>query len=99
MVSVINFKNLALFLTSLSVVILSDLMLAEKLIINLLVVLVFCLSVIIPVSIYLIFPRRAGNVLNSIKQFLSRNSRPIGIWLPTLFGLILLIKGVTELRW
>ena len=97
MISVINFKNLALFLTSLSVVILSDLVLAEKLIITLLVVLVFCLSVIIPVSIYLIFPQRAKELLSSIKQFLSRNSRPIGIWLPTIFGLILIIKGVAEL--
>ena len=70
MVSVVNFKNLALFLTALSVVILSDLLVVEKLIITLLVVLVFCLSVIIPVAIYLIFPKQAERVLNSIKQFI-----------------------------
>ena len=97
MISVVNFKNLALFLTALSVVILSDLFLAEKIIITLLVVLVFCLSVIIPVVIYISFPKRAKDLLNSIRQFLNRHSRPIGIWAPLVFGLLLLIKGITDL--
>ena len=97
MISVVNFKNLALFLTASSVVVLSDLLVTEKIIITLLVVLVFCLSVIIPVVIYISFPKRAKDVLNSIKQFLNRHSRPIGIWVPFVFGLLLLIKGITEL--
>ncbi|MBI9044979.1 MAG: GAP family protein [Anaerolineaceae bacterium] len=97
MVSVINFKNLALFLTALSVVILSDLPISEKIIITLLVVLVFCLSVIIPVSIYILFPKRAKGLLFSIKQFLNQHSRKIGIWAPIIFGFILLLKGISEL--
>jgi len=97
MVSVVNFKNLALFLTSTSVVVLSELPITEKIIITLMVVLVFCFSVIIPVVIYLSYPKRAKDVLNSIKQFLNRRSRPIGIWAPFVFGLILFIKGITEL--
>ncbi len=97
MISVINFKNLALFLTALSVVILSDLSITEKIVITLLVVLVFCLSVIVPVVIYISFPKRAKDLLNSIRQFLNRHSRAIGIWAPLIFGLLLLIKGITEL--
>jgi threonine/homoserine/homoserine lactone efflux protein len=97
LVSVINFKNLALFLTALSVVILSDLLIAEKIIITLLVVLVFCLSVIIPIVIYFAFPNRAKELLNGIRQFLSRHSRPIGIWAPLIFGLLFLIKGFVEI--
>lgn len=96
-ISVINFKNLALFLTALSVVILSELILTEKIVITLLVVLVFCLSVIIPVAIYVSFPKRAKNILNAIKQFLNQYSRPIGIWAPAVFGLFLLFKGITSL--
>ena len=96
MISVVNFKNLALFLTALSVVILSDLPIAKKIIIALLVVLIFCLSVIIPVVIYIAFPKRAKDLLNSIRQFLNRHSRPIGIWAPLVFGLLLLIKGITD---
>jgi threonine/homoserine/homoserine lactone efflux protein len=98
MISVINFKNLALFLTALSVVVMSDLFLIEKIFITLLVVLVFCLSVIIPIVIYIAFPKRANDLLNSIRQFLNRHSRAIGIWAPLVFGLIFLIKGVSDLR-
>ena len=97
MVSVVNFKNLALFLTASSVVVVSDLLITEKLIITILVVLVFCLSVIVPVVIYILFPKRAKDLLNSIKQFLNQHSRPIGIWLPLVFGLIFLIRGITGL--
>ena len=97
MVSVINFKNLALFLTALSVVVLSNLLITEKIFITLLVVLVFCQSVIIPVIIYLAFPYRAKDLLNSIKQFLNRHGRAIGIWAPLIFGLLLLLKGITQL--
>jgi threonine/homoserine/homoserine lactone efflux protein len=96
-ISVINFKNLALFLTALSVVILSELILTEKIVITLLVVLVFCLSVIIPVAIYVSFPKRAKNILNAIKQLLNQYSRHIGIWAPAVFGLFLLFKGITSL--
>ena len=98
MISVVNFKNLALFLTALSVVILSDLLITEKILITLLVVLVFCQSVIFPVVIYIAFAKRAEGLLHSIKKFLNQRSRPIGIWAPTVFGLIFLVKGITELR-
>jgi hypothetical protein len=97
LIAVINFKNLALFLTSMSVVILSNLLITEKIFITLLVVLVFCLAVIIPVAIYIVFPRGAKDILNSIKQLINRYSRPIGIWVPLIFGLILLARGLSEL--
>ncbi len=97
LVSVINFKNLALFLTALSVVIVSELPIAQKITITLLVALVFCLSVIIPVSIYLLFPKGAKETLGGIKDFLNRNSRAIGIYAPLLFGIIFLLKGISDL--
>ena len=96
LVTVINFKNLALFLTAVSVVILSDLLIAKKFFITLLVVLVFCQSVIIPIIIFVSFPKRAKYLLNSIKQFLTRHSRTIGIWAPIVFGMLLMIKGLSE---
>jgi len=97
MVSVINFKNLALFLTALSVVIISELPITQKITITLPVALVFCLSVIIPVGIYLIFPKVAKETLGGIKDFLNRNSRKIGIYAPLLFGIIFLLKGISDL--
>jgi len=97
LVSVINFKNLALFLTSLSIVIVSELPIAQKITITLLVALVFCLSVIIPVGIYLLFPKGAKETLGGIKDFLNRNGRKIGIYAPLLFGIIFLLKGISDL--
>jgi len=95
LVTVINVKNLALFLTALSVVIVSNLPLAQKIFITLLVALVFSLSVMIPLIITFAFPRRARDLLNRLKDALERHSHPIGIWAPLIFGLIFLLKGIS----
>ena len=97
LVTILNVKNLALFLTATSVVILSDLSITEQLIITLMVVVVFCLSVIIPVVIYVSFPVRGDALLNSVEQFLKQHSRAIGIWAPLGFGLLFLGKGLADL--
>jgi len=97
LVSVINLKNLALFLTALSVVVISELPIMQKITITLLVALVFCLSVILPVGIYLLFPKGAKNTLGGIKDFLNQHSRAIGIYAPLFFGLIFLLKGISDL--
>lgn len=96
-VTVINFKNLAIFLSAVSVLLLSDLPLATQMVIVLLVVFVFCTSVIVPVLIYLSFPERAYERLNWLKQTLETYSRPIGIWVPLVFGLLFLVRGIRGL--
>ncbi len=93
LVSVINFKNLALFLTALSTVILSGLSLPQKIITAWLAALVFCLSVLIPLGIYLLVPNRAGQVLAGFRWWLQAHSRELGIWAPLLFGLLFILKG------
>lgn len=95
-VTVINFKNLALFLSAMSVVIISNLSLFDKVFITLLVVLVFCTSVIVPVGIYLLFPTNGSNMLGKIKETLNKHGRQISIWAPLLFGSIFVIRGVIE---
>ena len=97
LVTVINFKNLAIFLSAVSVPLLSNLPLPAKMIIALLDALVFCTAVIIPVLIYVAFPEQANERLNWIKQTLERHGRPIGIVAPLLFGVIFLIRGITGL--
>ncbi len=97
LLSVINFKNLAVFLSAISVVHLSDLRLVEKLISALLVTFVFCLSVIVPLLIYMIAPRRAERTLRGIKHTLDMHSRALGIWVPFVFGLLFLISGIFQL--
>lgn len=94
LVSVVNVKNLAIFLSAISVVLVSGLPLPTKYLLVLPVVLVFCLAVIIPVLIYLSFPARAGERLGRLKDALESNSRSIGIWAPLIFGLIFLARGI-----
>ncbi|WP_420630306.1 GAP family protein [Candidatus Leptofilum sp.] len=97
LVTVINFKNLAIFLSAVSVPLLSNLSLPAKIMVALLDALVFCTAVIVPVLIYVAFPKQANERLNWIKQTLERYGRPIGIGVPLLFGLIFLIRGITGL--
>lgn len=96
-VTVLNFKNLAIFLSAVSIVLVSELPLPEKIMIVLCVVLVFCAAVIAPVLVYLSFPQQAYQRLNRLKEFLESRSRPIAIWVPLLFGLIFFMRGVSSL--
>lgn len=97
LVSVMNVKNLMLFLTAQSVVIQSGLSLPQKLAVAFLASLIFCLSVMIPVLIYVLLPGRARMLLQAFKSTLERRSRQIGIWLPLIFGLLILAKGIRDL--
>lgn len=94
-IAVINFKNLAIFLSAVSVLLLSNLLLPTKLTILIPLVLIFCLSVIIPVAIYVLFPKRANEYLSHIKQTIENYSRPIGITLTLIIGILFLYRGVS----
>ncbi len=97
LITVINFKNLAIFLSAISIVLVSDIPLPTKIGIALLDALVFCAAVIIPVLIYFLFPQQAENWLGRFRQTLQAYSRPISIWTPLLFGLIFLGRGISGL--
>ncbi len=97
LVTIINFKNLMFFLTAQSVIVLSDLSLFNKLLLSLLVVIIFCFSVFVPIILYALFPAKRNEVLIKFREGLNRHRRTISIWGPFVFGLIFLIKGVSEL--
>jgi threonine/homoserine/homoserine lactone efflux protein len=94
LVTVINFKNLAIFLSAVSVPVTSDLAVQAQLGIVVLDVLVFCASVILPILIYLSFPTGAEQRLTRFKDGLEARRRPIGIWLPAFFGLLFFLRGI-----
>jgi threonine/homoserine/homoserine lactone efflux protein len=93
-IGVINFKNLAIFLSAISVVLVSTLLISQKIFITLLVVLVFCSSVIVPVLIALIFPQQAEEKLGWIKQTIDTHRYQIGIWVPLVFGVLFILRGI-----
>lgn len=96
-VSVVNVKNLAIFLSAISVLLLSNLLLSTKLIILIPLVLIFCTSVIFPIVIYLAFPARSNDYLTHIKQTIEHYSRPLGLVVPLILGTLLLYRGISGL--
>lgn len=93
-IAVINLKNLAIFLSAVSVLLLSNLLLPTKLTILVPLVLTFCTSVIAPVIIYVAFPKRANEYLTRIKQTIDNYSRPLGLVMPLILGILLLYRGI-----
>ncbi len=96
-VTVINFKNLTLFLTALSVIVVSDMNLGERLLLAVAVTFVFCVALTVPMIVYVVFPRRRMEVLRGIRDWLNRHSRGISIVAPIAFGVIFIVKGVVQL--
>jgi len=96
-IGVINFKNLAIFLSAISVILVSTLLISQRIFITLLVVLVFCASVIVPVLIALVFPQQAEEKLGWIKQKIDTHRYQIGIWVPLVFGVLFILRGIRSL--
>ncbi len=96
-VAVINLKNLTIFLSAVSVLLLSNLLLTTKLTMLIPLILVFCTSVIIPVVIYFAFPDQANQYLTHIKNTIDRYSRPLGIALSIILGVLLFYRGISGL--
>lgn len=97
LVTVVNFKNLAIFLSAVSVPLLSELAPSAKVMVALLDALVFCAAVLIPVLLYAAFPTTAVDRLTRFRHTLETHSRAIGIWAPAGFGLLFMIRGMTGL--
>lgn len=97
MIAVINFKNLAIFLTAVSIPLLSDLPIPTKLIILIPVVLVFCTSVIVPILIYITFPQQANNYLIRIKQGIEIYSHPLGLVVTLILSFLFFYRGISGL--
>ncbi len=96
-VTLINFKNLSLFLAAISVVALSDMAVSMKVGMAMLVAIIFCFSVSFPIIVFLVFPTQREAILQRIRHFLNVRSRQISIYLPLAFGIILMGVGLVNL--
>lgn len=95
-IGLINFKNLAFFLSGATVILVSPLLITQKIVVVLLMVLTFCTSVLVPVLIALLFPRQAEQRLGWIKQTIDTHRYQIGIWLPLVFGVLFILRGISS---
>lgn len=97
LISVVNFKNLFLFLSAVSVVHLSKADLYHKILDVLLVTIIFCFSVIFPVLIAFLFPEKSTKILQKLKVSIEAHRHVLGIWMPFIFGIILVFMGAFSL--
>ena len=97
MVSVLNFKNLAIFLSAVSEIAVGELNFVTGVAAMLLADLVFCSALFFPLLVYLAIPSRSAALLGGMKQMLEDHNRTITIVLLSLFGVIFLYRGFLTL--
>ncbi|MBU4194403.1 MAG: GAP family protein [Actinobacteria bacterium] len=51
-------------------------------------------TLLVPIAMYLVFPRKATKLLASLKVWLARHKTLIGVAILLIFGVLLLIKGI-----
>ncbi|MDP3274779.1 MAG: GAP family protein [Deltaproteobacteria bacterium] len=94
MISFVNFKNLTIYLSAITVVIESGspaVQIAPSIVV---VAFVFCLAVLSPIVLFAVFAKRALPWLASLKRWLEANQRTVTITMMSLFGTALLLRGV-----
>ncbi|MCK6513034.1 GAP family protein [Myxococcota bacterium] len=94
LVALLNVKNLALFLSSLSFLLASHLAINEGLVVLFSIVLVFCFGVYLPLFVYLLFPKRSAAFLAWMRWWLEAKKRALSIGVLLFFGVIFSGRGL-----
>lgn len=97
LITVINFKNLAIYLSAVDMLGEGSSSLRESLMGLPLVILVFCASPTVPLALSVIFRARVNAWLTRMRGWLERHTRTISIVLLTVFGSLFLWKGISAL--
>lgn len=97
MISCLNFKNLAIFLSAVSTLSAVRMSLLEGGLSVVLITIVFCSTLILPIGIYYLIPERSEELLGKMKRGLEEHSRMLSIVILTLFGVLFLLKGTRGL--
>lgn len=93
-VALLNVKNLALFLSSLSFLLASRLAINEGLLVLLSIVGVFCFGVYLPLVLYLLFPERSAALLRWMREWLASKKRALSVGILLFFGLLFSGRGL-----
>jgi hypothetical protein len=92
---VVNTSTFIIFVSGLHVISASNLEIYEE-VISLVILTFFTLTtVLIPIAIYFVFPAKSEKALASLQGWLMRHSKVIGAAILLIFGVYLLIKGIT----
>lgn len=98
MVAAINFKNLAIYLSAVSVLLSSGLIFAKNLLLLVVLVLVFCASVLAPILLYLVLKQRANPILQAFKRGLETHNHTVMLFMLLVFGSFFFLRGITSIH-
>lgn len=94
LISVVNFKNLAIFMTAIGALNELPAALSTRVFLVPVVALVFCSTTAVPIVVRIAFPKRSSGWLVVMRRWLEKNKRTLGIVILTLFGVLFLYKGL-----
>ncbi len=93
----INSSTLLIFITGLGAINADAHSLLNYLLLLTVLVAVTNLTLVVPMAVYLLAPRRAAKLLTELREVLYRHSRVVGRSLLTIIGLYAIIKGTAGL--
>jgi hypothetical protein len=97
LVTGLNVKNLALFLSALAIAAGSMSSTFEKIGLVMGVTMVFCSALYVPPAVYFLFPETSQATLGKMRKFVERHQRSIMAVALPVFGLFFLMKGMAGL--
>lgn len=97
LVTVINLKNLAIYLSAIGILAEARLPLDQALPAGAAVTLLFTSAVLAPLVVYALLRARADPWLSAFRRVLERHSRPLTIGVMLLFGTLFLLRGLFAL--
>ncbi len=93
MVPFLNFKNLAIYLSAVSLLLSSKVPLVQGLLFVVAIDGVFCASVLFPILVYLVFSTQTTPFLQQTRAWLEKNNRVFSIVIMLIFGVFFFGKG------
>jgi len=97
MISLVNFKNIAIFFSALAQLEQAALAFAPRLLVLAAIIAVFCSSLIVPIVIFALFRRRATPWLQAVRRRIEGNARQLSIIVMFVFGSIFAGGAILEL--
>ncbi len=93
----IQIKNLAIFTACINLIATASLSTQGSVVALVLVLLIFAIPVLVLIGLYAAVPRRASNILGSLRAWMEKNNRTITVVLCFVFGAFFLVRGLSGL--
>lgn len=92
-----NMSTIVIYLSGAHSITRADLSTPDSIIGLLVLTALTLVTILVPIAIYLIFPKKADRVLRSMSEWLKKHSRVIGIGILLVFGIYLVTKSIVAL--